>query len=204
MAFPLRFLSICPRVCKHGRRLVASTAWRLRLLTLGMLYRRVVVDPKNEVVLVQRRYLWLLARRRRIPFRFVKAVTYGYQDLAVGEPWTSAHDSYDLFRVGLRLHNQEEVHLFFFYSDGTFTNDGPLPDWLYWEDYVFDLCGTQEKESRVFVELLGKNDRRAGRAARTLKRAESLSTMKIGQRGDTPFCFLSSSYNEDRTRPRAL
>ena len=156
MAVSSRLLSVCPRIKKAGRRLVASTAWTLRLLTLGTLYRQVVVDPKKEVVLLQRRYLWLFVRRRRIPFHFIKAVTYGYQDLAVGEPWTWAHDSYDLFRVGLRLHDLEDVHLFFFYGDGTFTNDGPLPDWLYWDDYLFDLCGTQEQESGAFVELLGK------------------------------------------------
>jgi hypothetical protein len=31
-----------------------------------------------------------------------------------------------------------------------------LPDWLYREDYVFDFRGVQEKESRLFVELLSR------------------------------------------------
>jgi hypothetical protein len=156
MACPVPWLSVCPRISKHGRRLVASTAWRLRLLTLGMLSRQVVVDPKQKMVVLRSRWLWLFARRRRIPFRFIQAVTYGYQDLAAGWPWTWAHDSADVFRVGLRLHGLEEVHLFFFYGDGTFTNEGPLPDWFYWEDLLFDLCGTQEKESLAFVEVLSK------------------------------------------------
>jgi hypothetical protein len=58
--------------------------------------------------------------------------------------------------VGLRLHNLDELHLFFFYGDGTFSNDGPLPDWFYWKDYLFDLSGAQEKESRLFVDLPSK------------------------------------------------
>jgi hypothetical protein len=58
--------------------------------------------------------------------------------------------------VGLRLQDDKFIHLFFFFGDGTFTNDGPLPDWLYWDDYLFDFTGTQEKESRGFVELLRK------------------------------------------------
>jgi hypothetical protein len=134
--------------------LSASTAWRLRLLTLGFLYRRVVVDPKKEAVFLRRRYAWLFARCRRIPFGAIKAVTYGYHDMAAVAPWTLTHDGSDLFRVGLRLHNGRAVHLFFFYGDGTFTNDGPLPDWFYWPNYLFDFSGTQQRESRAFVDLL--------------------------------------------------
>jgi hypothetical protein len=151
-----RLFSICPRVSKRGRRLVASTAWRLRLLTLGLLYREVLIDPKKQELLIRRRFFWAFSRRRRIRFQAVEAVTYGYQDWALGASWTWAHDSVDLFSTGLRLHGGEEVHLFSFYGDGTFTNDGPWPDWLYWEDYLFDMSGTQERESRAFVELLSK------------------------------------------------
>jgi hypothetical protein len=151
-----RLFSICPRVNKRGNRLVASTAWRLRLLTLGGLERKVLVDPKKQEVMIQRRYFWVFPRRRRIRFRAVEAVTYGYQDWALGASLAWAHDSVDLFSTGLRLHGGEELHLFYFYGDGTFSNDGPLPDWLYWEDYLFDVSGTQERESRAFVELLSK------------------------------------------------
>jgi hypothetical protein len=151
-----RLFSICPRVSKRGRRLVASTAWRLRLLTLGWLQRKVLVDPKKQEVMIQRRYFWAFPRRRRVHFRAVEAVTYGYQDWAPGASLVWAHDSVDLFSTGIRLHGGEELHLFYFYGDGTFSNDCPLPDWLYWEDYLLDLSGTQERESRAFVELLSK------------------------------------------------
>jgi hypothetical protein len=40
-----QLFSTCPRVSKRGHKLVASTAWRLRLLTLGWLFRKVIVDP---------------------------------------------------------------------------------------------------------------------------------------------------------------
>lgn len=151
-----RLFSICPRVGKHDGSLVASTAWRLRLLTLGLISRSVLVDPKNKEVVVQRRYFWVFSRSRRIHFKSVEAITYGYQDWAPGGSLPWSHDSIDLFSTGLRLHGGEELHLFYFYGDGTFSNDGPLPDWLYWEDYLVDMSGTQERESRVFVELLSK------------------------------------------------
>jgi hypothetical protein len=156
MTLASSLLSLCPRVHKQGRCLVASTPWRLRLLTLGTVLRKVIVDPKQQVVWLRRRYLWLFAPRRRIAFRSIEAITYGYQDVAYSSVLSWAHDSTDLFRVGLRLHGGDEVHLFFFFGDGTFSNDGPFPDWFYWSDYLFDLCGTQDRESRVFAELLSR------------------------------------------------
>jgi hypothetical protein len=151
-----RLFSICPRVIKRDRRLVASTGWQLRVLTLGWLYRQVLVDPEEQEVRIFRRYFWAFPRRRRIRFGAVEAVTYGYEDCASGASWTWAHDSIDLFSVGLRLYDGEELQLFYFYGDGTFSNDGPFPDWLYWDEFLIDRSGTQERESRAFVELLSK------------------------------------------------
>jgi hypothetical protein len=156
VAIASRLLSVCPRVNKSKGKLVATTARRLRILTLGWLYREVVVDPKRRELTLYRRYLWVFPRRRRVRFERIEGVTYGYQDWAVGALLSWAHDSVDLFSVGLRLHGGDELRLFYFYGDGTFSNHGPWPDWLYWDDYLFDMSGTQEKESRAFVELLGK------------------------------------------------
>lgn len=156
MPITSRLLSVCPRIRKRGRKLEAATAWRLRILTLGMFYRRVVIDTKKREIRLFRRYLWFFARQRRFRFGEIEAVTYGYTDSAWGQ-WTHwAHDSHDWFAVGIRLATGEEVHFFYFYGDGTFTNNGPWPDWLYWDDYLFDMSGTQERESRGFVELLMK------------------------------------------------
>src|SRR5438477_5256425 len=129
--------SVCPRVSKSRGRLVARTAWQLLLVTLGCLYREVVIDLKRSEVILRRRYLWLFSRRRRIRFGAIEAVTYGYQDWGISS-WSWAHDSTDIYVVGLRLHGDEEVRLFHFVGDGTFTNEGPLPDWMYWEEYLYD------------------------------------------------------------------
>ena len=74
------------------------------------------------------------------------------------EGWALAggNDSFDWFTVGLRLADDSELQLFNFIGDGTFSNNGPFPDWLYWDEFAFDLSGSQEKESRVFVDLLCK------------------------------------------------
>jgi hypothetical protein len=156
MPFFTRLLSLCPRIRKEEECLVASTPWWLRLLTLGTFFRKVIVDPDRKEVIIRRRYFWLFARECRIPFDAVQGVTYGYEDVSPFASWSWAHDSADLFRVGLKLDRLDTVHLFSFFGDGTFTNDGPLPNWFYWDDFLFDLSGGQEHESRAYAEVLSK------------------------------------------------
>ena len=74
----------------------------------------------------------------------------------MGSAFSFAHDSFDWFTVGLRLKGDSEFRLFNFIGDGTFGNTGPFPDWLYWDEFAFDFSGSQDKESRVFVDLLSK------------------------------------------------
>lgn len=150
----MRLLSICPRVRKESGRLVATTAWRLRLLTVGMVYRRIVVDPDSKTITIFRSLLWFLRRTRKIPFSHIDAVTYGYVDFSPASFLAYAHDSFDWFTVGLRETDNSEMKLFDFIGDGTFGNDGPLPDWLYWHRFAFDVSGSQENESLLFAEAL--------------------------------------------------
>ena len=139
-------------MAERGNKLVATTAWRLRVLTLEFLARSVVVDPKKKVVTVRARLFWLLARNRCLKFSAIEAVTYSYRDWAPGfGGW--GHRSADVVKVGLRLYEHEDVRLFYFFGDGEFTNDGPLPNWLYWDHYLFDLAGDQQKESRAYVDV---------------------------------------------------
>jgi len=62
--------------------------------------------------------------------------------------------------MGLQARLPHPVRLgaggFWFYGDGPFTNYGPFPDWLYWQEYLFDLRGTQETESRTYAEALSR------------------------------------------------
>jgi hypothetical protein len=45
--------------------------------------------------------------------------------------------------------------LFNFVGDGRLENNGPFPDWFYWKEMAFDVNGTQEQESFMFVRALG-------------------------------------------------
>jgi hypothetical protein len=149
-------LSIGPRIRKDGGSLIATTGWRFALLTLGAIWRRVEVDAVARAVCIHSRSLWLFGRTRTIRFRDIQAVTYGYADWSPDSIFAFAHDAIDVFSTGLRLYDDREVGLFTFFGDGSFTNDGPFPDWCYWTDYAFDMTGCQSKESRLFVDLLSK------------------------------------------------
>lgn len=148
----MRLLALCPRIRKDDDTIVANTAWRVSVLSFGTIYRKCVINPQARTVSVSSRYLWVISRFREIPFSEIENVTYGYEDMSMDLAF--AHDSFDWFTVGLRLTDDTELHLFNFIGDGTFSNNGPFPDWSYWDEFAFDLSGSQETESRVFVELL--------------------------------------------------
>jgi hypothetical protein len=157
MPFESRLFTFCPHVFRKKAKLVAATGLYLRILTLGTIYREVIIDPREKVVRVRRRYGWFFKRAVRIPFESVRAVTYG---VATGDAplgWRmGAYKTKEAFRVGLRLSNFREVHLFWFYGDGPFTNYGPFPDWLYWPEHLLDMRGTQETESRTYADTLSR------------------------------------------------
>ncbi|MFN0195811.1 MAG: hypothetical protein ACKVT0_03650 [Planctomycetaceae bacterium] len=152
----MRFLSICPRIRKQGERLVISTSIFVWLLFLGSLYRIVLVDPSGQWIAVNSRYLWFIRRRRKIPFTSILAITYGYEDVSADSWFSSTYNTYDWFKVGLRLNDESEVHLFNFVGEGSFVNESVLPDWFFWADYTFDITGAQESESRLLVDLLAQ------------------------------------------------
>lgn len=156
--FASRLLSLDPRIRKRGKQLHATTGWRTWLLTLGLCDRAVVVDPAARVVRIRDRVCWLFPRRRRVRFDHIRAVAYGYSDPNAVGGLNFARDTFDVFTVGLKLHADRDDyrHLFRFVGEGSFINDGPLPNWFYLGEYVFDAEASQEGESRAFVTVLAR------------------------------------------------
>jgi hypothetical protein len=151
-----QLLSLGPRIRAEESRLIASTPWILRILNLGLWQRHVIVDRSSQTVTLHRRVAWLFLRTEDIPFNQIAAVTYGYEDHHPFGGWVGIHDSWDHYVVGLRVYGREEVKLFSFLGEGMVTNNSPLPDWWYWDEFRMDLTGTQACESRVFVQLLSQ------------------------------------------------
>ena len=153
----LSFLSVGPRIAKQDGKLVATTSWPVLLLTLFLLRRTVVVDPKQRMIRIRRRSCWLFLRQQSIPFKRVRSVTYSYEDMNPFTEFGLAGDTFDAYSVKLRLHSGKEVDLFQFPGEGEFSNRlRVLPDWFYWDEYLTDLTGTQATASKRYVELLQK------------------------------------------------
>ena len=149
------FLSITPRISKRDGKLVASTSLVGLFVPLTLLYREIVVDPKEKTIAIRRRILWFFKTRTQVRFSDVAVISYDYEDWNLISGMGFAGDSLDCFSVNLGLHDGNNLHLFRFFGAGTFANrDGLFPDWAYWDDYLFDVSGSQEKKSRAYVNLL--------------------------------------------------
>jgi hypothetical protein len=147
-------LSVTPRIRKEDGKLVARTSLVGLLITLTLLHRTVTVDPEKRLLTVRRRLFWFFTRTRSVPFGHIESLTYSYEDWNPSTGMGFAGDTTDCFTVRLNLKDGEQVHLFHFFGEGTFTNNSVLPDWMYWPDYAFDAAGTQTEKSKAYVELL--------------------------------------------------
>ena len=149
-------LSSGPRIGKEDGCVVARTGYLSRVLFLGTALREVLVNPAKKRIVIRSRYVWLFKREKKLRFKHVDAITYGYEDVSPDSMFSYSHHARDCFSVGLRLVGGDELKSFSFYGQGGFVNDGPWPDWCYWDEYAFDFVGNQESEALAFVELLEK------------------------------------------------
>jgi hypothetical protein len=143
-----------PRIRHEPSKIIAETGWLTLILLLGTVYRRVTVNREKAKITITSRYLWLIRRRRGIKFAWVKAITYGYTSLTTESMTSLAYDSKDCFKVGLRLIDETEVHLFSFVGDGEFINDSGLPDWMFVFPRLVDSVGDQQWQSKKLVDIL--------------------------------------------------
>ena len=152
-----RLLASGPRIDRRGNELILKSRVMPQILCLGFGSRRVVLNSAQKVLHLEKRSFWLFHSSRRVEFEWVAEVVYGYKDITL-DPCASfdAHREEDLFTVGLRLKNGQDVTLFRFAGGGDFVNNGIWPDWMYWDRYRFDMSGTQDRESRHFVDLLSQ------------------------------------------------
>lgn len=147
---------LAPRIRREGRSLIASTSFLGFLCSLTLLQRQVRIDTEHEEVVLRSRWFWFVVRERRIPFAEVEALSYHYSDW---NPLTSlgmTGNPLDCYTVSLHLNGRrrQPVHLFRFLGAGQFTNRSGMPDWMYWKEFRHDIIGTQEGESRAWVDAL--------------------------------------------------
>lgn len=145
-------LSLQPRVRRQGKQLMVTPSWLLQILTLGAYGLTVHVDGEAGYVYIQLRRFWFFSQARVVSFKQIERICYEYYGLPTSwDIFGRVHDELERFRVSLALRGTEErVHVGSFYGEGA---AGSLATLLMGDD-LFDLAGTQELDSRQFVEQL--------------------------------------------------
>ena len=148
-----RIFTFRPKIYREHGQLIARSDWRSQVFSFGFAGRQVVVDRVRELIRIRKRTFWIARSTRFIPFQSVEEVTYDYHDIDPSGGWSWSHQQDDMYLVGLKLRSGEHVLLFRFYGSGDFYNEGPFPDWFYWEDILTAKITMQntEGESRAYA-----------------------------------------------------
>lgn len=144
----------CPRIRYASAKIIAETGGLTSLLLLGTAYRRVTVNSQKARITIASRYLWFIRRKRVIEFSMVKAITYGHAKMTPQSLISGPYDTKDSFRVGLRLIDETEVHLFSFVGGGLFINNSAWLDWMYLFTEENNNAVDKEWSAKRLVEIL--------------------------------------------------
>lgn len=145
------YLSLAPRVRRHGLQLWASTSLLVRVLTLWSYGRHVHVDAEARYVFLLERKLWVLTSTQLVRFRDIAHVSYRFVSVPTTWHWLGrVEDTFESFSVSLKLHDGRSVLLARFVGEGAAGDLGTLV----LGDDLWDFEGAQEDESRLFVAQL--------------------------------------------------
>jgi hypothetical protein len=154
-----RFLAICPKVTYASDKMIARTSIVACILSLGLIYRYLVVDARRKEIAIYRRIFWFHRTNSLIPFEDIQEIHYGYEDWGPFSSMGLTGGSKDCFSVKLHLLDQSTVHLFYFMGEGDLNVElfNPLAS-LRWflAKVLLGYSGSQDEESRRFIEQLQK------------------------------------------------
>ncbi len=152
----VRLFAFSPDVYSDKGLLVARTGWKANVFSIGFAGRSVTLDRNREMIRLRKRWFWFVVTTRYISFASVKEVLYGYTDVDPFQSFSWAHLQDDLFSVGVKLRTGEEIRLFRFYGQGDFSNDGPFPDWFFWDEILESKLtkGSQEGHALIYAEVV--------------------------------------------------
>jgi hypothetical protein len=156
----LRLLTLAPRIDERAGVLRARTSLLLTLVTMGAIFRQVIVDKRSSYVVIERRLFWLFSSKRVIPFRMIRRIAYDYQSTATSLRQSldgpAVGDEVEQFEVALVVCTRTDVpesHMHLHEEHVPlvrFQGEGQSPGLR----LAIDLQGQQEMLSRDFVERL--------------------------------------------------
>ncbi|MGK0184425.1 MAG: hypothetical protein ACI9R3_000191 [Verrucomicrobiales bacterium] len=149
------FLSIKPYVWFEAGVHRSRSHLAVIVFSLGAYCKRVEIDPVLRMVVVTRRYLWILLSRKRYHFDDVQRIDYP-SDSSLGflsfDYENEPTDQLDMFRVALELKSRKKVVLWTFYGEGSV-----VTGWsgvLLGGDSLVDLSGDQADASLGYAKVL--------------------------------------------------
>lgn len=141
-----------PKVWIEDGALIARTSLLWQVLSLFSWCKTVVVDPRDETVVVTWRFLWGLTKSRTVRFRDISHIEYRYGSLATAwDLFGNTQDRVERYTVDLALTDNDELHLFSFAGEGSATT-GAVGVLL--GDSLVDVEGDQGKQSLGYVDAI--------------------------------------------------
>lgn len=155
MALSLPFLSTGPKVWMDEDSLHAKTSPVFAACTLGLCVKAVTANRQTQTIVFERTVLWLFKKRVEVRFDEIDEIKYKYDNMVPFESFIAA-DAFDCYSLVIEFQDRQrdDLLLFRWMGQGEFANNSLYPDIFYWQETLFDLQGTQKKESVVVFEAL--------------------------------------------------
>jgi hypothetical protein len=154
-ALTFDFLSFKPKTWIEGNQLISRTSFLGQLLRLFYYSKRIVVDKRQKIVSIQKRFFWIFNTEQIIEFDEIKRIDYSYSERMTSWSFVlGPTDQLEFYTVSLMLGSrmdENKIKLWTFWGEGTVMTGftGVLAG-----DGVFDLSGNKERRSRDYVSLL--------------------------------------------------
>ncbi len=154
-ALTFDFFSFKPKTWIEGNQLISRTSFLGQLFRLFSYSKRIVIDKRQKIVSLQKRFFWIFNTERIISFNEINRIDYSYSETITN--WSfflGPTDQLEFFTVSLMLGSlieEKKVKLWTFWGEGTVMTGftGVLAG-----DGLFDLSGNQERRSRDYVSLV--------------------------------------------------
>ncbi len=151
-----RLLTVRPKVRRYEDRLVVEPNGFVTFLTLGMSFRRVLVDLVARDIVFLSRTAYLFRSMDILPFSEASHMDYSYSSFGTSWGWTATgfdrHDEVDVFSLSIVSREGSVYPVCSFWGEGSAGGDWVAI--LAGDDDWIDLHGSQESESRSFARLL--------------------------------------------------
>ncbi len=148
----LPWLSWGPKIKLINGQVYSRSNFFISALILFVYFKQVRIDPKEDLIIKKKRFLWFLTHTTKIEFSRIRSIRYDFSEIATSwNAFFNVEDTMEFFKVYVVLHDDKWIKLWTFPGEGSAETGlwGVLQG-----DSMVDYEGTSAEDSRYFVELL--------------------------------------------------